>query len=81
MQATNQMAQVIGSNIRRAREIHGLSQSDLARLIESQGFAVSRWERGLHRPTDATLIRIADVTDRDIAWFYTRHDEPTEEAA
>jgi transcriptional regulator with XRE-family HTH domain len=49
---------------------------DLARLVAGRTTAqgVSTWERGISRPVDATLLRIAQILGRDFAWFFTESD-------
>lgn len=45
-----------------ARKAKGLSQAELGRLLGVDQVQVSRWERGLHRPSDDTLKKIQEVT-------------------
>jgi transcriptional regulator with XRE-family HTH domain len=71
----------VGENLRFARLAHGLSQRDIAVKLGIESFQVSRWERGKHRPSDASLIQLADLLDRDVGWFYADHGEPTKAAA
>ncbi len=72
-QATSHIAATVGANIRLARQAKGIKQRDLAALLDTEGFMVSRWERGAHRPTDERMQALADALDRDVAWFYTDH--------
>lgn len=69
-QATRHIPQVVGSNIRIARAEADLTQHELALQVGTQGFQVSRWELGIHRPKDDMLARLADALDKDVAWFY-----------
>jgi len=43
------------------------------RKTDSQ--AVSDWERGVRRPSDEALIVLGELFDKDIAWFYTDHED------
>lgn len=75
----------IGANIRRARQGLGLSQGQLARLVDewTDSNSVSRWERGKARPLERTLERLAEVLEvpgADPQWFYATHDDEPEEA-
>jgi transcriptional regulator with XRE-family HTH domain len=49
----------VGGNIRRFREAGGLSQTDLADLVEVTQPAVSAWELGVAEPGLRTLRRLA----------------------
>ena len=72
-QATRHISQVLGTNLRTAREEQGLTQHELALAVGSQAFQISRWENGLHRPKDAMLATLAEVLRVDLAWLYTDH--------
>ena len=54
-------AQVVGANIRRARERAGLSQYQLGALIDVRQHHISDYERGKHEPGAERLAQIADV--------------------
>jgi transcriptional regulator with XRE-family HTH domain len=45
----------VGARIRRERSRAGLTQSQLARILEVEATAVSRWERGLVMPSPTSL--------------------------
>lgn len=81
--ATSSIATTLAANIKAARAESGLSQSKFGRLIDIDTQVVSAWERGLYRPNDTNLLRLAEVTGHDVAWFYTEHGsgEPTTEVA
>lgn len=69
------IAQIVGHNIRLAREHAGLSQEELTRRIGHQDRRhLSRWERGLRLPTEPNLRRLAAELDVAILWFYGEHD-------
>lgn len=72
--ASSDLAAIIGRNIRSARKDAGLNQRQLAeRVGVVDGMAVSRWERGEHRPSAASLIQLAEALGCEIGWFYTDH--------
>jgi repressor LexA len=50
----------IGKNIKRLREIHNLSQEDLAAIAGVSDKAVSTWENDLKTPRMGTIQKIAD---------------------
>lgn len=79
------ISQRIGNNIREAREEKGFTQKHLARLLDQLAEAepgaydsqtVSRWERGLNRPSDENLELLAEALDRPaMTWFFTVRPE------
>ena len=64
---TEQRAQSLGPQIRAAREAAGLSQEQLADLMDADQGQVSRTERGNKMPTVLTLMRFADALDATFA--------------
>lgn len=76
-QAAPQLKTTIGLNLRSARTAKHLTQREVAQALDTDAFQISRWEVGRIRPSDATLIRLADVLDVDYAWLLT----PQEQAA
>lgn len=72
-QEPSQIKVTIGKNIRSARDTQGLSQMDLAVALECHSMLVSKWERGLHSPSDHNLQRLSSVLGESVAWFYTDH--------
>jgi len=82
--------ELVGDNVRLAREQVGLTQHQLAeRVKEARELAgesvprlemerqqVSLWENGRKLPSAQSLIAIACATGHDdLGWFYSRHDE------
>lgn len=57
----------IGPNIRRIRELRGLTQQALAEKIgytnDTSGAAISRLESGQHAPVITTLSKIAEALE------------------
>ena len=58
-----QMHESLGMKIRGARIAHRLTQSQLAERMGISRAAVTHWERGVYRPTDDNLARLATVLD------------------
>lgn len=74
-QATRQIRSIVGDNIKAARDAKGLKQRELGALVNGmEAIAVSRWERGVVLPTTVNLVRLAEVLERDVSWFYTDHE-------
>lgn len=47
-----------------------LSQSDLAEKLDMSAMAVSRWERGKLEPTARAYLRLANLVDDPLSWFF-----------
>lgn len=69
-QGTRQIKTIIGLNLRAARQSKRLTQRELAQLLDTDAFQVSRWERGTVRPSDATLVRLGEALGVDYAEFF-----------
>lgn len=50
-----------GDRLRRLRERQGLTQEELARLLETNTGTVSRWERGIGNPQALQLVQLAET--------------------
>jgi transcriptional regulator with XRE-family HTH domain len=71
----------MAANIKAAREAREMTQRELASLVNDvDTLAVSRWERGVSRPTDANLHALAEALGVDVAWFFAEHPEVTADA-
>lgn len=53
--------EAIGKRIADFRKRKGLTQDELARLIDVKPHTVSRWERGAHFPEDDGPVRLAEA--------------------
>jgi DNA-binding transcriptional regulator YiaG len=75
----------IGDNIRYGRRLADrMTQGELARRLEIPSRQLSDWERGVHRPSDANLRRIALALGQPFHWFFIERDsngDPIPEAA
>lgn len=67
--------------IQRAREDVGLSKKRFAAAVGVGRRAPIRWEKGEVMPQADNLARIAAVTGKDIAFFFTEEDEEESELA
>jgi transcriptional regulator with XRE-family HTH domain len=74
-QAPRQIKTTIGQNLSAARRAKHLTQRELARVLDTDAFQVSRWERGIVRPGDSTLARLAEALGVDYVWFFIEHPE------
>ena len=60
----------LAAKLQEARTAKKLSQADLAKAIGATRRAVQFWEAGDRTPRLGNLVQIADVTGRDLAWFF-----------
>lgn len=61
----------IGERIIELRKEQGLSQSELAKLLNVSRQAVSKWENDLTAPDSIRMIHIAELLDTDIEYLTT----------
>lgn len=59
----------IGERIKEARQERGLSQEELAQIINSTKSAISRYESGKRQPRIEQLKSIASALDVDVNWL------------
>ena len=55
-----------GFRIIRARKIAGVSQRELAERLQVSPSMVSQWERGIRKPKNSTMLRIAEALGVDV---------------
>lgn len=53
------VSETVGDRIKRKRKARRLTQTQLAVELDVEPMTVSRWERGMHEPSFATLTRIS----------------------
>ncbi len=74
--ATTGLTATFAANLRMARKASGLTQHALAvRLGRGDAMSVSRWERGEHKPSDESLVALAEILGQPVGWFYTDHTQ------
>lgn len=75
-QANRQIKQIVGDNIRLARDERNWSQARLGFAIGGAHTSeISRWEKGHVRPNDDKLALIASKLGHDFAWFFVDRDQ------
>lgn len=62
----------LGNNIRRWRELAGLTQVELAALVGVSVRSVKRWEVGLCEPTGLYVAALCNVLGVEIQHLYGR---------
>lgn len=50
-----------GNNIKAARKAAGLTQKELAQIINVPYQSVQRWEKDIYKPNSTNLIKLANV--------------------
>lgn len=70
------LATIVGANIRHERDRREWTQSELARQIggKTTNQQVSDWERGVNRPSDATLLMLCQLFNHQFAWWFVDHE-------
>lgn len=66
-----------GTNLRRWRELQGMTQDKLSEVLSVERVTVTRWENSQTFPPPKTMQRIAEVTGKPLTWFF--EDQPSEE--
>lgn len=62
---------MLASHVKVARrELLGLTQRELAALLDIEPVNVSRWERGVAEPRLQHIRRLADLTGKPVSWFF-----------
>lgn len=68
----------IGSRVRLARQLSGMSQEKLGEHLGVTFQQVQKYERGGNRVSASRLLTIAKVTDQPLAFFYQTFDDAPE---
>ena len=58
-----------GTLIKELRKEKGLTQSDLASLVGTEGNVISRWERGASNPSHFYMIKLSEVFEKPVDYF------------
>ena len=61
----------IGERITELRTLCGLSQNQLAKMMEVSRQAVSKWETGQSAPDALNMIRLTEILETDIEYLTT----------
>ena len=65
----------IRNNLIQCRKEKGLSQLELAKIIESKPTTVASWEQGLSLPSIQMLYRLAKYYDKTLDYMYEKDGE------
>src|SRR5665213_2528167 len=55
------------------RQALKLTQSELGKRLKTSAMAVSRWERGDSEPPPDAYIRLGNIADDPLCWFFWEH--------
>ena len=67
------LRELVGRNIVLGRKLAGMSQKQLAQMLEMDRSDLSKWETGRHQPSERNLRRIADQLEQPLAFFFSDH--------
>ncbi len=62
---------VMGGNAGRIREMRGLSQSELARMVDLDRSGINQFEGGKYNPSVEWLCKLADGLDVPVVEFFS----------
>ncbi len=72
------LTKAIGQKIKKARQEAGVSQEQLADELGLSGNnIISRWENGVGRISVDQLLKIAELTQRPISYFFGEASDDT----
>ena len=60
---------IFGANLKKYRELHGLSQQDLAALLDTTKQVISRYETGQRDPKISTAVEYAQKLNVSLLWM------------
>lgn len=63
-----------GERIKKLRKSKEITQRELASFLGISEQAVSKWEKGTSNPSSANLVKLAELFDVSVAYFYQRGD-------
>lgn len=66
----NERLRTWGANIKRCRLTLGMTQEQLADLVDVNQSSVQRWEGGLVAPKDDAKIALADALHQDVRMLF-----------
>lgn len=75
--AIKRIDRIIGERIRIARHEAGMSQTDLGGKLGLTFQQVQKYEKGTNRVSPGKLAVIADLTGKNVSWFYQGIGEGT----
>ena len=69
------------NGLKKARKLKGITQSELAEVMEVTLKTVMNWEQGIVNPDLETVIKLADLLECDLDYLTGRLEEPTHDIA
>ncbi len=79
MQKDNKQRTDIGSRLRTARELAGLSQAQVAKMLSLHRPSISEIEAGRRKISADELAKLADIYDVNISWLTNTKDDENSE--
>lgn len=74
----NELRENIRKNLIELRKKKGLSQVDIAELVEKKSSSVASWEQGISLPDVTTLYRLSLYYNVMMEYFYKNHEKDGE---
>jgi len=69
----------IGGRLRVAREMAGLSQAQVAKMLSLHRPSISEMEAGRRKVSSEELAKLSDIYDVSISWLTETEDTPEDE--
>ena len=79
MEKNNKQRTDIGSRLRTARELAGLSQAQVAKMLSLHRPSISEIEAGNRKVSAEELTKLADIYDVGISWLTGAEDDEDNE--
>ena len=79
MSINNHKTSGIGERLRLAREMAGLSQAQVAKMLSLHRPSVSEMEAGRRKVSSEELSKLSDIYDVSISWLVEKEDTPENE--
>lgn len=77
--STDPKSSGIGGRLRMAREMAGLSQSQVAKMLSLHRPSISEMEAGRRKVSSDELSKLSDIYDVSISWLTETEDRPEDE--
>jgi transcriptional regulator with XRE-family HTH domain len=73
---TDRIDRHVGGRLRTLRRMRGLSQAQLAAMLEMTFQQVQKYEKATNRISASRLVQLSQVLDAPITWFFEGIDQP-----
>ena len=70
----DELREIIRQNLISLRKNKGLSQLDIALLVDKKSTTVASWEQGISLPDVTTLYNLSHFYNCTMEYFYQEHD-------